>query len=232
MRLHRFFTKHIIDKENINSFSNPSLVHQLRRVFRLHEGDSVIFFDGSGEDHVSEIVSMSDKKLEFRVTETKKVKPFSTVKLSLAVSLIKKDNFEWIIQKGTELGVTEFIPIISERSEKKGINMERAEKIMIEAVEQSGRSKLPHIMEPVELGTFLDVEKRGMIAFHTEGVNFFKEDITKTGDVVALVGPEGGWSEKEIKMFIEKGGAVVKLDMPVLRAETAAIAIATLILAK
>jgi 16S rRNA (uracil1498-N3)-methyltransferase len=232
MRLHRFFTKHIIDKEKINSFSSHTLVHQLRRVFRLHEGDLIIFFDGSGNDYVSEIVSMTDVKLEFKVTETIAVKQKTPRKLALAVSLIKKDNFEWVIQKGTELGVAEFIPLLSERSEKKGFNMERAEKIMTEAAEQSGRSELPKISNPLELDIFLETEKRGMIAFHTDGANFSDEDISATSEVVALVGPEGGWSEKEIKMFKNKKAAIVQLNTPVLRAETAAIVASTLLLIK
>jgi 16S rRNA (uracil1498-N3)-methyltransferase len=198
----------------------------------LHEGDLIIFFDGSGNDYVSEIVSMTDVKLEFKVTETIAVKQKTPRKLALAVSLIKKDNFEWVIQKGTELGVAEFIPLLSERSEKKGFNMERAEKIMTEAAEQSGRSELPKISNPLELDIFLETEKRGMIAFHTDGANFSDEDISATSEVVALVGPEGGWSEKEIKMFKNKKAAIVQLNTPVLRAETAAIVASTLLLIK
>lgn len=232
MRLHRFYISSNIYKEKINSFSNPSLVHQLRRVFRLHEGDQAIFFDGTGNDYVSEIVSMTDRVIEFRVVEARVVKPHSSLRLSLAVSLIKKDNFEWVIQKGTELGVSEFIPLVSERSEKKGFNMERAKKIMIEAVEQSGRSSVAEIREPMSLEDFLAEEKRGIVAFHTEGESMVNEDVAKTGELVVCVGPEGGWSEKEVSLFRERGAAVVKLDAPVLRAETAAIAVATLFLVK
>ncbi|MBI5134596.1 MAG: 16S rRNA (uracil(1498)-N(3))-methyltransferase [Candidatus Taylorbacteria bacterium] len=232
MRLHRFYVTSNISKEKINSFSNPGLVHQLRRVFRLHAGDKAIFFDGTGDDHVSEIVSMTDEKLEFRVLETSPVKPHSSLRLSLAVSLIKKDHFEWVIEKGTEIGVSEFIPVMSERSEKKGFNMERARKIMVEAVEQSGRTFVPEIREPMTLEEFLAGEKREVVAFHTEGADLADEDIVKTGELVACVGPEGGWSEREVEMFREKGAAIVKLNSPVLRAETAAIAVATLLLVK
>ncbi len=231
MRLHRFYILQTIDKEKINSFSNKDQIHQLRRVFRLHAGDTCIFFDGSGEDHVCEIVSMTDVKLEFKVLETYSVKPIST-KLSLAVSLIKKDNFEWVIQKGTELGVSEFIPLISERSEKKGFNMERARKIMIEAVEQSGRADVPTIFEPVDLDVFLETEKRGLVVFNTTGINFFSKKSKEKINLVVCIGPEGGWSEKEIEKFKNKGAEIVKLDTPILRTETAAVAIATLFLAQ
>ena len=229
MRLHRFHINQKISEGKVNSVSNPSLAHQLRRVFRLHEGDQAIFFDGDGREHVSEIVSMTDAKLEFRILESRVVKPCSALRLSLAVSLIKKDNFEWIVQKGTELGVSEFIPIVSERSEKKGFNMERAEKIMIEAVEQSGRTFVPEIKEPVSLEDFLRNEKRMIVAFHT-GEGFDAAGYPKEGELVACVGPEGGWSEREIEMFEGKGAKVARLSSPVLRAETAAIAVTAILL--
>lgn len=230
MRLHRFYWKGPIFSEKDNLLSDAALVHQLRRVFRLHEGDKAIFFDGSGDEHEAEIVSMGDEMMSFRVLETKIVKQHSSLKLSLAMSLIKKDNFEWVIQKGTELGVSEFIPLVSDRSEKKGFNMERAQKIMIEACEQSGRADVPEIREPRSLEDFLASEARGIVAFHTEGSSFKAVDAAKSGELVACIGPEGGWTEREIEMFKEKGAAVAKLDTPVLRAETAAISVAAILL--
>jgi 16S rRNA (uracil1498-N3)-methyltransferase len=230
MRLHRFYIDQTIDKEKINLCISAPLVHQLRRVMRLHTGDKAIFFDGSGNEYEAEIVSMTDERLEFRVLETRIVKQHAKRKLSLAFSLIKKDNAEWVIEKGTELGVFEFIPLVSERSEKKGFNMERARKIMIEACEQSGRGEIPTLREPVELEDFLKEEKRKMFAFHTdESAPIYGSSMTEA-EVVACVGPEGGWSEEEVRKFKEKGVEIARLDTPILRAETAAIAITTLLL--
>jgi 16S rRNA (uracil1498-N3)-methyltransferase len=155
----------------------------------------------------------------------------SAVKLTLAVSMIKKDTFEWVVQKATELGVSEIIPLISERSEKKGWNRERAEKILIEACEQSGRSDIPALGELSTLSDFMDREKRRVIVFHTRGDSFIYERKTNE-EIVVLVGPEGGWSEKEVEVFRAKGYPICKLSTPVLRAETAAIVIASIILAK
>ena len=230
MRLHRFFIKHKIDKEKMNFLTEPALIHQLRRVFRLHEGDKAVFFDGSGFDHECEIVSMTDEKLGFRVLDSRLVKQHSKRRVSLAFSLVKKDNAEWVIQKGTELGVREFIPIVSNRSEKKNFNFERAQKIMIEACEQSGRSEIPALHEPKALEEYLLGEGREIIAFHTDGAAFDSKNFSDAFDVVALVGPEGGWSEDEVKMFQERGASIVRLNSPVLRAETAAVAVATLLL--
>ncbi|HEY0907778.1 MAG TPA: RsmE family RNA methyltransferase [Candidatus Paceibacterota bacterium] len=231
MRLHRFFLTSNISKGKINSFSSPSLTHQLSHVFRLHAGDTVVFFDGTGTDYTCEIVSLEKADVMFRVVETSTVKPLSETKLALAVSLIKKDNFEWIIQKGTELGVSEFIPLISERSEKKGFNMERANKIMTEALEQSGRSDMAVVREPIALADFLESEKRPITTLHLSGESF-KNELAIAGEIVLCIGPEGGWSDKEIGMFKEKGASVIKLNSPVLRAETAAVAAATLFLVR
>lgn len=173
---------------------------------------------------------MTDETLLFRVLETRAVKRYSARRLSLVVSLIKKDNFEWVIQKGTELGVSEFIPVVSERSEKKGFNMERARKIMIEACEQSGRGDLAIIREPETLSDFLTGEERPIVAFHTDGPRFSAADFSKDSDLVACVGPEGGWTDGEVEAFKAKGAVVARLDVPVLRAETAAVAVATLLL--
>ncbi len=232
MRLHRFFLTSHISKGKINSFSSDSLVHQLSHVFRLHAGDKVIFFDGTGFDHECEIVSLEKSEVTFRILETSSVKPFSETKVVLAVSLIKKDNFEWIIQKGTELGVSEFIPLISERSEKKGFNIERANKIMVEALEQSGRSDMVKISEPVALADFLENEKRPMMVFHVSGDFVNKESMQVGGEVVLCIGPEGGWSDREIGVFTGKRAHVVRLNSPVLRAETAAITVAALVLVR
>ena len=198
----------------------------------MHAGSTVVFFDGTGLDYTCEIVSLEKAEVTFRVLETSAVKPFSDVKVSLVVSLIKKDNFEWIIQKGTELGVSEFIPVISERSEKKGFNIERATKIMVEALEQSGRSDTARVSEPVLLDDFLAEEKRSTIVFHVSGNEFTQESIPGSGEIVLCIGPEGGWTENEVAKFSQKNARVVRLHSPVLRAETAAIAAATLFLVR
>jgi 16S rRNA (uracil1498-N3)-methyltransferase len=192
-----------------------------------------VFFDGTGPEHEAEIESLEKDKVVFRVVESRDIPARSKTKLALAISLIKKDNLEWVIQKGTELGVSEIDPVMSERSEKKGFNIERAKKIAIEASEQSGRGDVPDIQEPLSLSEFLERDKRTKIAFHTKGDVFDASalrTIRDAKDIVAFIGPEGGFSESEIDSLKKKGARVFRLDAPVLRAETAAVAIAALIL--
>jgi 16S rRNA (uracil1498-N3)-methyltransferase len=240
MRLHRFFVASNIDKEKINTFSSEALLHQMKSVFRFHDGIQFILFNGGAVDYVCEAVSLTRKELVFRVLETRDVKRYSACNLALAFSLIKKDNVEWVMQKGTELGVSEFIPLVSERSEKKGFNVERAGKIVIEACEQSGRAEVPVIRETQSLVNFLRDESRKVIVLHTGGEAFdpklvavdASESDPSRQDIVVCVGPEGGWSDREVAMFQEKGVPIVTLPTPVLRAETAAIAISAIILAR
>lgn len=206
----------------------------MKSVFRFHDGIQFILFNGQAVDYVCEVVSLTRKELVFRVLETREVKRYSACNLSLAFSLIKKDNVEWVIQKGTELGVSEFIPLVSERSEKKGFNMDRAKRIVIEACEQSGRAEIPKIRETTTLADFLAGDEGKVVVLHTEGEAFNARllDAERGDKVVACIGPEGGWSEKEIALFGEKGASFVTLPTPVLRAETAAIATAALFLVR
>ncbi|HVU06528.1 MAG TPA: RsmE family RNA methyltransferase [Candidatus Paceibacterota bacterium] len=229
VRLHRFYVRYAIFAEKDNTLSDPELAHQLRRVFRLQAGDKAVFFDGSDVEHVSEIVSLSKDMVLFRVIETRPVQHVPQRNVALALSLIKKDNFELVAQKCTEIGVSEFIPLVSERSEKKALNMKRLKKIVIEACEQSGRGAIPLVREPVALEDFLNAEPRNVVAFHTDGEKA-KTDVFEIDNVVLCIGPEGGWSDTETELFRSRKAALAKLDLPILRAETAAIVVATLFL--
>ncbi len=234
MRLHRFFIDSHITEGTTQSFSSTPLAHQIGHVFRLHTGDSVILFNGTGVDYVSEIVSLTKSEITFHVSRAQVVKRYSETKVTLAVSLIKKDNFEWIIQKGTEIGVSSFVPLLSQRSEKKGFNAERAHKIMIEALEQCGRSDMISLSQVQSLEDFLlEIKKQNtaVIAFDVSGQEFDITSYKKSHkEIVVCIGPEGGWSEGDIKLFKEHGVVIARLSLPVLRAETAAIVSATLLL--
>lgn len=210
MKLHRFYTPHIEDTFTVD---NIDQIHQWKKVFRMKTGEKAIFFDGSGYEFLCEFINLDKDFAEIKVlekTERPSLKP-----LTLAISIPKKDNFELIIEKATELGVTTIIPLISERTEKKNVNMDRARKIALEASEQSGRVTVPEIYEPVVLQNFnlagVVLDPRGE-----------KREITED---VLFIGPEGGWSEKEIEYFKSKNLPIVSLGGQVLRVETAAIAV-------
>lgn len=240
MRLHRFFIEdHLRNKKDLTLY-DKELIHQLKDVFRFRTGDKIILLDNSGFEYLSEIVVLAKGKLEIKIIQQDANLNSPKREVWLFVSLIKKDKFEWILEKGTELGVSHFVPILSERSEKKDLHRERAEKIIKEASEQSGRGTLPVLHELIQLKEIFSNQEKfpPLITFHPGGEKF---DVMKTNSpsntlgtiktpVGVLIGPEGGWSEKEILLLKEKNIPICSLGSQVLRAETAAIAVSSLLL--
>lgn len=254
MRLHRFYINIPIElaepfdsaDEAISatpiSITNESLVHQWKKVFRLVSGDKVIVFDGSGFDYVVEIEFEGKDTAKLVVIETWENKSGmdsdmnseAGTGVTLYAAIVKKDNFEWIAEKATELGVSRIVPVISERSEKKNLNIERLQRILIEASEQSGRGNVPELAEIVSLeevieqikivGEKKDFEVVNSIAWDPTGKMYSEAEI-KNKPVNIFVGPEGGWTENELAKFEMAGIAIRSLGTQVLRAETAVIAV-------
>jgi 16S rRNA (uracil1498-N3)-methyltransferase len=229
MRLHRFYVPQEIGKQDSVVIKNPDLFHQLKNVFRFTTGGQVILFDGTGYEYHALIVSFDRGEVSLSVVSRKESKNIPSRELHLYASVIKKDNFEWIIEKGTELGVTRFIPLLSDRSEKKALNTERIEKIMLEASEQSGRSILPTIAPVTPFEETLDVTFP-CFAFHPTGEVFTINHTQNHSPLGIFIGPEGGWTEREVFLFKKRKIKVHSLGSQILRAETAAIAISSLIL--
>lgn len=232
MRLHRFFIEETVGNAKNIVINNEQLIHQWKKVFRYAPGDSVIVFDNSGYEYTASIEYIEGAEARLIVTHEEQ-KPLSTKReVYLFVSITKKDTFEWILEKATELGVDRVIPLISERSEKKDLNFERAKKIIIEASEQSGRVILPRLYEIATLTdalTHYDIPKA---TFDPTGSAFITSasGVPTEGPFAVYIGPEGGWSPKELELFRANKTPVYSLGTQVLRAETAAIAVLSLLL--
>lgn len=229
MRLHRFFTKEQLAEGKIVTLHDESLAHQLRSVFRFRPGDEVVLFDGSGFEYVSSLVKISTHTVDLTINEKRSTCFVPQKKVHLGVSILKKNNFEWVLEKCTEVGVACFTPLISERTEKKNIDIVRAKKIIIEASEQSGMCAVPDINEVASIVDFLKKQTVPVFAFDVSGALSYK-DILSHKDLCVLVGPEGGWSEREITEMKHYGVQIVSLGGQTLRAETASIAISSLLL--
>ncbi|MCC2631006.1 MAG: hypothetical protein K0S38_815 [Candidatus Paceibacter sp.] len=230
MRLHRFFIEeHLRNKKEVTIF-DENQIHQWKDVFRLRAGDKIILLDNTGFEYLAEVELLAKGKAELKILDQSVATNIPKKEVWLFASLIKKDNFEWILEKGTELGVSHVVPIISDRTEKKDINMERAQKIVREASEQSGRGKLPEIDEPIDIEKAINSAHIPLIAFHISGEKFVADFHNAKQTIGILVGPEGGWSDREISLFKEKDIPVYSLGEQVLRAETAAIVIPALLL--
>ncbi len=234
MRLHRFYTETAIRGKSFD-ISDRDLVHQWRSVFRYNVGSQVILFDGFGIDYLCIISSLRSSGASLVVLrEMKKENSVLRKNIWLCVALIKKDNFELVVQKATELGVTNIIPVLCEHSEKKKVNMERLKKITVEAAEQSGRGDIPKVHLATKIQDIFDsgILPQEKIVLHTEdGMTLEKyKSSTNQASIAVFVGPEGGFSPKEMAMFKSYNLNVVSLGPQILRAETASIAISSLLL--
>ncbi len=221
MRLHRFFIKTPITDQKI-VIDDEDLLHQWRNVFRYNTGTELLVFNGDGKEYRMVIERIANREAVLEIIEEREGIDCSSGPI-LYQALIKKDNMEWIVQKATELGVSKIVPILSERSEKKGFNIERARKIAVEASEQCGRAHVPTIESIVELDERILPEGSLAIAFDSSGAPFASAVIKNTNPVLLFIGPEGGWSEREIEKFKEAKIEIFSLGKLTLRAETAAV---------
>lgn len=224
-----FITQPInIDKELV--ISDAGIVRQVTKVLRKKAGDEVTMLDGSGNECVVMIKDIEKDVLICEVLACKMNENEPAVPLALYQSVLKKDKMEWVFEKGTEVGVSEFIPFLSEHSVKLGMNSARARKIVQEAAEQSQRGKIPFIAEPISFDAALaraQASGYANVIAHNVGEfgdirEYAKTNAEKKG-INIFIGPEGGFSEDEIARASQCGFHVVSLGSRVLRAETAAI---------
>lgn len=235
MRLHRFYINQQIDKEL--RIENKELLHQWQKVFRLKASDRVIVFNGNGNEYEGYFKILAKNEAVIVIDKEIKVENTIDAELHIFQSIIKKDNFELVVEKCTEIGVFAFHPLISDRTEKKDINIERLNKIVKEAAEQSGKTKLPEIFNPESLDKAISNFDGEIFVLDFDGDNlletiYHEVEPRGKGKIGILIGPEGGWSDNERIWFEEKGIRSVSFGPQILRAETAAIVVSALILFK
>ena len=207
--------------------------HYLKDVMRLKSGDTFSVFNSEGEWSAC-VQSYEKKSTKIKILEKVRDKK-SEQNIWLAFTPIKQNPLNFIIQKGTELGVQKFIPILSERSAVKDINVERIKKVIIESAEQSNRISVPEITKLESLKNFLiSFPKKGCLLFCD--INCDKSDLKNIlskkdiGPICILVGPEGDFSENERKLIVKlEQSQSISLAQNILRAETAAVAAVTLV---
>jgi len=230
--MHRFYLPQITFEPNIiiNKDTHPELFHQLKNVLRAEIGDQFIFF--SGKDNKEFVVELTESGREFHfvVKETREAHTELPYTLTLIQAIPQKsEKWEWILQKGTELGVSTFIPLITERTQRKILpKMERMEKIVIEAVEQSGRVKIPTISTPLTVEKFTTQANTHSLFASLHSKQSLQEHLKvlhpKFESISIIIGPEGGLSPKEEDFLLGLGALPFSLGMRTLRLETAALA--------
>ena len=217
--------------ENTTSLLSKEHTHYVANVMRLKRGSNINFFNKGGE-WVSEIVFLEKDRIEVKFLNRLK-KSVQTSSMELAICLVKKNPMEIILQKATELGVVKITPIISERTEVKELNLERAKKIVIEATEQSNQLSPPEISKITKLKDFinnLNETSKLFFADINSKEKLKKEDIKGDNLKTILIGPEGDFTPNERKMILENKNTIsFSLSKNILKTETATISALSLV---
>ena len=216
--------------ENSTSLLSKEHTHYLVNVMRAKRGGNVNFFNKNGE-WLSEIVFLEKDRVEVKFLSKIKENT-NTHNIELAICLVKKNAMEIILQKATELGIKKIIPIISERTEVKEINFERANKIVIEATEQSNQLEPPEISEILKLKDFLNINTNKKIFFADINSDYSleKKDFKEGETATVLVGPEGDFSPAERELILNGSTTVAfSLSKNILRTDTAVISAISLV---
>ena len=226
MRTHRFFVDNqlLVD----STFLLPAqAAHHCAQVLRYQKGQQVILFNGDGYDYRATIESIEKKQCRVKIENKSSPNNESPLQINLFQGVAKGDKMDLIIQKAVELGVSQITPLFSERCNVK-LNAKRLEKkinhwknIIISACEQSGRAIVPILNGPVNISE-IDATEDSLIYLDPRNntpLSSFKEKAT----IGLLIGPEGGFSEKDLEKLDSLGANAAKLGPRVLRTETAGL---------
>jgi 16S rRNA (uracil1498-N3)-methyltransferase len=213
---------------NLNLKLDKSQSHYLTKVMRMNIGKNFSLFNQNGEWE-ARITKITKGIVEFLIL--KKIRSNNNEKeIWLAFAPIKLNYLNLMMQKATELGVSKFIPILTERTIVRKINEKRLNKIIVEASEQSNRLKVPKLEEIVKLDNFLKFNQKTNIIFGDLNTNNNKLTIKNTEPLCILIGPEGDFTTKEReKILMLKNIIPLKINENILRAETAAISMISII---
>jgi len=214
--------------------------HHLARVLRLKAGDAVSTFDGKGRGHHGVVEIVEKERTRIRITGEDDAPVEPLFHLILAQAIPHHEKMEWVIQKGTELGVARIIPVVTARSvvrprDGRWERLERWRRVALEAARQCGRRRVPEVSEPVALDALLAAPAEG----NAEARMILLERDSSRGTLqlppgarrgLALVGPEGGWTDEEAGAALDSGFTPAYLGARVLRAETAGVAAAAILM--
>ena len=218
-------------EENSTNLLSKEHTHYVVNVMRLKRGSNINFFNSEGE-WKSEIVFLDKDRVEVKIIEKIK-QPKGLSNIELAICLVKKNPMETILQKATELGVSKITPIISERTEVKELNYDRANKIVIEATEQSNQLSPPKILEVTKLKDFLDnLDGTSKLLFaDVNSTNNLNAETLKQGNPISvLIGPEGDFSPSERDFILGNSNVTsFTISRNILRSDTAVISAISLV---
>jgi len=241
--MHRFFIPTEWIQPPLVRFQGET-ARQIFRVLRLTPGETIAVLDGSATEHTVHLTRVEQERVEGEIITSRPASGEPRTHLSLYIGMTQRAKFEWILQKGTELGVSAFIPVITNRSLVREIaddsnKVARWESILREAAEQSGRGKIPKLLPVVPFSKALIDGKKSnalcLIPWEKEPNGNLKDSLShqdqdKPAAVAILIGPEGGFSDGETDQAIKIGWIPISLGKRILRMETAALVTTTLVL--
>lgn len=224
-----FYTPQI--EENSFTLSEEESKHCIR-VLRRNLGDMLTLTDGKGYWYEAEIVDANPKRCRVEVRSKRAEERPNRQKVHMAVAPTKNnDRLEWFLEKATEIGLDEFTPLLCEHSERKQINAERFEKVVVSAMKQSLKATLPQLNKLTTFDDFIEEHQasNGLIAYcgDVEKVHL-AQAIQTNQPMLILIGPEGDFSENEVKRALEFGFKTISLGESRLRTETAALVACTI----
>lgn len=215
--------------------------HQVRQVLRLGPGDTVVVLDDRGGEYEVTLTAVGPKEVVGRVVSARPAAGEPKVQLTLFQSLLIREKFEWVLQKATEVGVTQIVPVLTARGlvrtrQIEEHKLDRWQRILTEAAEQAHRGRIPRL-EPVVpfagvFSRFVGFE-RLLIAAPSETVSLREAlgGIERPEPAIGLlIGPEGGFTDEEVALARAKGATAVGLGPRILRTETAGVVACALIL--
>ena len=230
MQLPYFYQKDIDLSKTQLVLSEETSKHCVQ-VLRMKEGEQLQLTNGIGDLLTAEIIAANKKNCIVKIIKTQNHQP-QTKRISIAISLLKNTNrFEWFLEKATEIGVVEIIPVISKRTERQHFRFDRMNSILIAAMLQSQQAFLPLLHEPIlyiEICKSANYETK-LIAHCEEDKKVEIKDIAISDNTQILIGPEGDFSPDEIALALQNNYQPVTLGNTRLRAETAGIVAATLL---
>ncbi len=239
--MHRFFVAPEQIAHQVVRFDDDQ-ARQMRRVLRLRPGDRVLALDGLGRQYEVTLDEVTHAGAVGRAAPATEATGEPAVRLTLYQSLLRREKFEWVLQKGTEIGVAAFVPVITRRSLVRDAEdvtpekLNRWRRIIKEAAEQSGRGKLPSLAAPIDFAAAEpQVRATGIALIAWEGefrrlIRSVLDGREAVRDVTLFIGPEGGYEPDEIRAAESWGAVPVSLGRRILRTETAAVVGAALVL--
>ena len=231
--MHRFFVSPGCIKGR-HATLQGDVVSQISRVLRMSPGDEVALLDNSGKEYRVRLSSFRNDQIEGDVVSVVECQGECETRVTLYQSMLKGDKFQWVLEKGTELGVSAFVPLICQRAVPRQRDRwhtsryPRWRKIVAEAAEQSGRCVLPEVREPIDFQEACEKAKGQGVSIipwereQTQSLRSLLGDIA-SHQVNIFIGPEGGFEDGEVAYARSCGIVPVSLGKRILRSETASI---------